>query len=608
MHERGNIQRWLSPATVDDDLQKHLSEYLPGSCDDLLASEQVQSFIYSDGLKRPHILLQGLPGSGKTTAAAFIVHHLKSQGLQVLCFFFKSSDVEKCAVLGCLRTILAQLLRLEEHLYDLVEPIYHTSGRVIADSLIEVQRALSITLENLKANRIFVIFDALDESSDSEEVLRWIASQGDNEGQQLRFISTSRTTLSFQSVSSYAHCTFLRMEGFENNSIKRYIHSRVRNNPIISGTDIGREVTDFIALAANGLWLYARLMMDEIDRLPSVGQIQKQLKVLPRGFTELYTQIIRTTEVDFNPIELRLAQQLHLWIDVNDYLPNSIWGGGWLRNDMLELIFQYANDGEAVHDPARQISRVSGPLLESLTAEVKSIGLPVYEVDFIHHTAAQYLRESNCLPAAQLPLILRPRRLRHLYRAAVAIWYYTDCTQSELLLKDLRENKGGYTHFMINYFEMAYGLWNALKLDEFPEIRDPEEAREAELVLRKLTDFITTPACLRWIESAILINYRGRFPHLIWNAVASWKAARKVIHHQFAPFAAFSKARVRFCHHYVFILAATGLGRDSAPAELLTIDEKDFLQDDLAQGILSLSKRWRSLVSANSYVENIDLP
>lgn len=608
MHERGNIQRWLSPATVDDDLQRHLSEYLPGSCDELLASEQFQSFISSDDLNRPHIVLQGLPGSGKTTAAAFMVDYLQKQGVEVLYFFFKASDVEKCATISCLRTVLAQLIRLEERLYDLVEPVYHASGRAIADSLSEVQRALSIALDNSRANRIFVIFDALDESSNSEEVLRWIASQGGSVGRQLRSISTTRPSLSFHSVSSDVCWTFIRLEGFENDSIKRYIRSRVQNNPIISGTDIGRRVTDFIALAAKGLWLYARLMMDDIDRLPSVGQIQKQLKVLPKGFTELYTKIIRTTEADFNAIELKLAQQLHLWIDVTDYLPNSIWGGGWLTNDMLELIFQYANDGEAVYDPARQVSRVSGPLLEVLNADMKSIGLPVFEVDFIHHTAAQYLRESSNLPAAQLPLTLRPRRLRHLHRAAVAIWYYTECAQSEILLKDLREKEGGYTHSMINYFEMAYGLWNALKLGEFPEIHDPEEARETEIVLRKLTDFISTPACLRWIESAILINYRGRFPHLLWNAVAAWEAAKKVEHHQFAPFVAFSKARMRFCHHYVFVLAATGVGRDSAPAELLTIDQKEFLQDELAQGILRLGNQWRCLVSLNSYDEDLELP
>ncbi|KAI0169368.1 hypothetical protein GGR52DRAFT_518637 [Hypoxylon sp. FL1284] len=601
VHERGNIQRWLSPATVDDDLQKHLGDYLTRSCDGLLAAAQLQDLIHSEDSKLPHLALHGMPGSGKTIAAAFMVDHLKSQGFEVLYFFFKASDLEKCSMLSCLRTILAQLLRLEEHLYELLEPVYHASGRVVADSLVEVRRALSTALERSSANRIFLVLDALDESSESEEVLQWVTSQKRSAGRQLRVIGTSRPSLSFLSVQGWA---FLRMEGFENDSIRRYIHSRVQSNPIISGTDIGRNVTDFIASPANGLWLYAKLMMDDIDRLPSVGQIRKQLNVLPKGFTELYTQIIKTTEADFNAIELRLAQQLHLWIDVTDYLPHTFWGGEWLRNDMLELIFQYANDGEAVHDPVRQVSRVSGPLLEPLDADVTSIALPVYEVDFIHHTAAQYLKESNNLPVAQLPAVLRPRRLRHLHRAAVAIWYYTECVQSEVLLKDLRENEGGYTRSMINYFEMAYGLWNALKLDEFLEIQDAEEAREAELVLRKLTDFISTPACLRWIESAILINYRGGFPHLLWNAVDSWKAAKKVKPQQFAPYVAFSKARVRFCHHYVFVLATTGVGRDSAPGELLTIDPNDFSQDELAQGILRLGKQWGRLVSTNSCAEN----
>ncbi|KAG4219289.1 hypothetical protein PC116_g32231, partial [Phytophthora cactorum] len=193
------------------------------------------------------------------------------------------------------------------------------------------------------------------------------------------------------------------MGSYENASVNSYILSRVQNNPIIRDTKVGALVVDYVTSATKGLWLYARLMMDDIDRLPSVGQIQKQLSVLPRGFTELYTQIIRTTEANYNAIELKLAQQLHLWVDTADYLPGFLV----LRDDRLgygtlELIFQYANDGEVVHDPTAQASRVSGPLIEVFNEETveSTRDSQAYELDFIHYTAAQYLSESNDLPYA----------------------------------------------------------------------------------------------------------------------------------------------------------------------------------------------------------------
>ncbi|KAI0853403.1 hypothetical protein F5Y00DRAFT_270584 [Daldinia vernicosa] len=598
-HERGNIQRWLSPSTVDDDLQKHLDDCIPQSCDRLLDSRQYQSFISlnDDTSKPPVLILQGLPGSGKTTAAAFIIDQLKEEGRKVLYFFFKANDVERHTLLNCLRTLLTQLIRLEEHLYDLIQPFYQESGRVVADSLAEVQRALSAALRHSRAKQIFVVLDALDESSNSTEVTQWVTtSQNSGDGPQLRILITSRPSPAF-SRSSDSSWAILKMGSFENASVNSYILSRVQKNPIIRDTKVGALVADYVTSATRGLWLYARLMMDDIDRLPSVGQIQKQLSVLPRGFTELYTQIIRTTEANYNAIELKLAQQLHLWVDTADYLPRFLV----LRDDRigygtLELIFQYANDGEIVHDPAVQASRVSGPLIEVFNDEtIERVDSQAYELDFIHYTAAQYLSESNNLPAAQLPLTLRPRRLRHLHRAAVAIWYFTECKQSEEMLLNLRWSEGRPASSLMRYFEMAYGLWNALHLVEFPDIQDDQEAAEAETLLQKLIDFISTPACLRWVECAMIINYKGKFPHLLWNAVKGWEAGKDNENHQFAPYRAFSKSRVHFFQNYVHVLALTGVGAESAPRELLDSAKTGLLRDEVAHEIFRLGEQWRRL-------------
>ncbi|KAI2469812.1 hypothetical protein F4781DRAFT_431029 [Annulohypoxylon bovei var. microspora] len=592
-HERGNVLRWLSPSNVDDDLQMHLSDYLPHSCDEILTSQQFQSLISSDDVGKPHILaLQGLPGSGKTTTAAFIVDHLKNKGFEVLYFFFKANDVEKRSLLHCVRTILSQLIRLEEHLYDLVEPFYQESGRAVADSLTEVTRALSTALGYLKANQIFVVLDALDESSNSNEVSRWITALGSSPSRQVRILHTSRPSSSLS--RSTASWSILRIGNLEIEGVKTYIHTRVQRNPVIRDTVVGKQVADYVASAAQGLWLYARLMMDDIDRIPSTGQIQKQLTILPKGFTELYTQIIRTAEANYNPIELKLAQQLHLWVDTKDYFPNFLaLDDNGFGHETLELVFQYANDGEPVHDAAAQARRVCGPLIDVR-------GENAYELDFIHHTAAQYLSASSDLAAAHLPLTLRPRRLRQLHRAAVAVWYFAQSAQSAELLRYLRRSGGRPTRSILTYFEMAYGLWSALFLVQFPALHDPREAAEARALLQGLTDYISTAACLRWVECAIIINYRGRFPHLLYNAVDAWRAGRAVEDHAFAPYLAFSRARVRFFRSYALILATTGVGRESAPREILETGREVIMQDDLAQEILRLGLRWRRLAFPGS--------
>lgn len=598
-HERGNILRWLSPSNVDDDLEIHLNDCLPHSCDEILISERFQSFVSSDDASKPHILaLQGLPGSGKTTAAASIITHLKAKGFDVLYFFFKGNDVEKHTLLHCLRTFLSQLIRLEEHLYDFVEPFYQGSGRVVADSLTEVQRVFNTALDHSESNRIFIILDALDESSDIHEVSHWITAIGSSRSRQIRILSTSRLGSSLPWSSTWSN---LRIGNLETASIKTYIHTRVQKNPVIRDTVVREQVADYVASAAQGLWLYARLMMDDIDRLPSIGQIQRQLTVLPKGFTELYTQIIRTTEANYNSIELKLAQQLHLWIDTEDYFPKFIVvDDDRLSYGMMELIFQYANSGEAVHDPGAQAQRISGPLISVAPSTFSDS--QAYEIDFIHHTAAQYLRSSNTLPFSDLPLTLRPRRLRHLHRAVVAAWYFSQSAHSAEMLAYLQQSGGRPTRSIITYFEMAYGLWSALHLTDFPTISDPLEAHEAQTLLHTLQEFIETPQCLRWIECAIIINYRGRFPHLLYNAVDGWKAAKAVVAagHAFAPWMAFAEARVTFCRNYSLVLATTGVGRESAPREILGTMRGELMKDELAQEIMGLGLRWRKLAFPGS--------
>ncbi|KAI5864936.1 hypothetical protein GGS23DRAFT_604380 [Durotheca rogersii] len=638
-HERGNIQRWLSPSTVDDDLRKHAGECLAGSCDGILASPQLKALVAPGDTpkKGVAIRLQGLPGSGKTTAAAFLINHLKNQGFVVLYFFFKASDGEKCSLLNCLRTLLSQLIRSEEGLYDFVEPLYQMSGRVVADSLIEVRQALSTALEHAAASRIFLVLDALDEASNSEDVLKWVAGRREATGRRLRVVCTSRPSWT-PAIPVPSDWMLLRMEDFKADSIKQYILDRVRENPVISGAGAEKQVADMVASAAGGLWLYARLTTDDLDRLPSIGQVWRQLTTLPQGFTELYSQILRTTETKLSAVELKLAQQLHLWVDVDDYLPKFlILADDRLRYDTLELIFQYANDGEPVYDPLAVASRVSAPLLRVFGGnsdydreDDASIGMDTgqqagsssraYELDFIHQTAAQYLSESDKLPAAQLPRTLQLRRLRCLHRAAVAVWYFTECEQSARVLADLRRSDVRPRHSLICYFEMAYGLWDALRLDgrRWSSLAaQNEEDADATAVLRTLARFISTPACLRWVECAIIINYRGNFPHLLWNAVDAWSAGVEAEGYAADegggtgataadPYRTFSRARTRFCQNYAFVLALTGVGGSYAPLELLNAARRDFAQDRLAQEILKLGQRWRPLVVAGEGEMEID--
>ncbi|KAI0141529.1 hypothetical protein GGR57DRAFT_405973 [Xylariaceae sp. FL1272] len=141
---------------------------------------------------------------------------------------------------------------------------------------------------------------------------------------------------------------------------------------------------------------------------------------------------------------------------------------------------------------------------------------------------------------------------------------------------------------------MAYSLWNALQLTDFIVLDDAQEAAEAEEMLHRLSKFIFGPACLLWIATAMIINYKGRFPQLLRNAVAGWDAARKTQSHPFEAFAAYSRVRTRFCQDYAYILAETGLCGSDAPLELIMAYKRESQDDKLAQDFMGLGKYWHA--------------
>ena len=68
---RNNVQRWLSPANVQDDLHNHQLEYMPGSCDWILDAPHVQECL--DPKHSITMRILGRPGTGKTVLASFLV-------------------------------------------------------------------------------------------------------------------------------------------------------------------------------------------------------------------------------------------------------------------------------------------------------------------------------------------------------------------------------------------------------------------------------------------------------------------------------------------------------------------------------------------------------
>ena len=553
------------------------------------------------------MMIQGRPGCGKTFLSSFIIQSLMNREQQVVLFFFcQAGDPEKREITCILRTLLSQLLLVDQSLYETLDPRYTRSGRGKADSYVEVHDAIFLALSKTKETKLVVVIDALDECQKCEDLMQELFGLQGRVQSRMSLIFTSR-----QMPLAFPFGESLMFEQETSNiPIRQYIQHRVFHMETIPNKALKAKVVQEISAAADGLWLYARLMLDEVQKLPSTILIERHLSKIPRGLTQLYTQIFRSKEANFTEAHIRFAQQLFAWMDTTEYMP-AWFALDSLPYEMICLVFQCVNFGESVFDPAALTTELCTPVLEAVRLPLGSHesylhgGLgsaPLYKIEFVHHTADQYLKACQDLDPAELPMALRPRRLRKLYRGVTAVWYFTECKTSESHLYISPDDVGDLSTYGC-YFEMTYGLRSALTLERLPSDLYGKEQAEAENMLHVLTRFISEDSeqCLRWVESGIVINYAAGWQQLQDKAEEALETVLASRHSSKLPaFDIFQATRESFYQDYVYVLQLTSPDCDYRETE--PIMPEGFQNRPLALKMLNIGRKWQHL---HGYEEEI---
>ena len=524
---------------------------MAGSCEWILESPEYGAFACPGDSTILTIL--GRPGEGKTFLATFVVETLLQEThSQVLYFFCKAGDPEKRTALRVVRTLLAQLLRSDIVLSEVIEEIYYNSGHLVAESLTDVRAALGLVLQASHAADIYVIVDGLDECQDNLELTQILLEVSSNAAitrKALHLMFCSRDHADILSGLKH-HSKFLKLDDtYRIASIRAYALQRLSSVKILSDQGLHQWAAEQVCSAARGLWLYARLLLDEIQYLPNISMIQHQLRNIPRGLQQLYTQILTTLASTLNDWQLAVAQQIFLWIDISKFVLNGATES--LSLDVLEIVLQYVSMGEPVHDPIPLIRKLGSHLVDTFEDYDGSC-----TIDFIHHTTRQYVEWSSTAPLSQVPVILKPRRLRQLHCGAIAAWYFSQHPQVRSDCELVRLHFGGTRG--VQYFEMTYALWGAFKLAAPPTQIDAEESSQIAELCNRLIQFISSDQCLTWIEMAVLVNYSGGYSQLLENVQKALAVSSEVPASTYPSFEAFRQARRVFFEDYAHVIWETG--------------------------------------------------
>ncbi|KAF2015743.1 hypothetical protein BU24DRAFT_450409 [Aaosphaeria arxii CBS 175.79] len=599
---RGDMQRWLFPASIADDLNRCAAECVEGSCKWFQDSDHYNMLtsVYDSYAIR----IVGRPGEGKTTLSAWVMQKFqRMDSMRVLCFFCKAGDAQKRLAVHVIRTLLSQLLQLHDDGYNQLEKWYQNSGRPIAESFTELCAAFLDLLPRIGKQPLCIIIDAIDECTEPQELIKILQKCKYLAPGPVHMILTSRDYPNLRSLFDFVDAQITFPVHFTEVAIRSYVANRVAGLDFAQAKGLREEVIAEVSQAADGLWLYARLALDEISQASGRSEVRRLLSSLPKDLISLYSSIIRSSEARFSESQIRIAQEIFIWIDGADYMPwwhfhsNDI-----LEDSALTVLITFANGEEEVFDPMTLIQRLCFPLVDVFYKTIDGERCP-FAASFVHYSAEQYLKWTSDIDSNQLPRILGHRKLRKLYRGVTSAWYFTESNDFKHVLSELREDP--YGNGVGAYFEMAYGMGDSWHAASLPENLDEDDKRIVEELCKPLVRYIQTTECIGWAEAAILINYAGGFTNLLENVqkaidILEDSDSGKYI----AGWHEYVQARRLFFVDFGYILKITGPGYKSWDRTTAVMPD-GFEDREVATAILALGRKYQHYVDEAPTVTNL---
>jgi hypothetical protein len=522
-----DINRWLSPATVEDDLHRLFSSCADSSCQWVLKTPEMMEFRNVDAPKS--LRLCSWPGGGKSVAASFLVKFFQSTPeLPVLYFFCRSTDAEKTFTTSVARTLIWQLLQTEPSLYTLLAPIYHRCGRQTADSEVIVFEIFESILKKTSHKEIYIVIDALDECHDTSTLLNLLTSVQNSATTHLKLLITSRDDPDLSRQLSFCTSKIFLQENQD--PLARYINDNIASLPIPITAEQRAEIGSAIEAGSAGLWLFAKLMIEEIRKASSIAEMYEQIQTVPDDLAQLYNAILITREKTFSKRDLRRAQQIYLWLRMAEYIPQDLWKArsvSGLEDEVIMVLFQYLTKSESeILTPMELVLRLCSPLVTTrllheghlvLFLNGKPVHCSAFIAEFFHQTADQYLQWCSEAKIPQIPASMQPRRLADLHRGVCAAWYFGDSRHFKSALQNMQERpRSGYGDCWI---EMACGLWQALSIKQIRKDLSEDEMDQAQEMCESLRFFLSGKGCLGFVEASIILHYTGGCNLLADNVV-----------------------------------------------------------------------------------------
>ncbi|CZR69490.1 related to vegetatible incompatibility protein HET-E-1 [Phialocephala subalpina] len=370
---------WLS---ADEKIQETVYERTSRrrhdkTCEWILNEPRWKNWIKDDS-RNPSLWLDGKPGSGKSVMCSFIVQTLTTTLDLTTCYYFCSSQDTENICHQILAIIVLQIIRQHPEVCTLIANEYVYRGSTCG--MVQLRSLVPQLLEVVGYTRIIV--DGIDECSkdDQKTILKELQSICVSPTTHCKILFSSRREVHIREKLSSQPQVSLdgRQEvDFDIRSFIKYKVTKLRT----SDKDLLDRVESILVEKADGMFLWVRLVVDELKHCYSDAAMETTATSLPKGLKAAYGRILDRIMDSNNSRNARfLAIRILGWMACS-YRTLKIY-------ELLDgLAFDSSNTTLSAKTKVRRdILDLCRPLIEDG---------PSSTVDFVHFSAKEYLLEEE---------------------------------------------------------------------------------------------------------------------------------------------------------------------------------------------------------------------
>lgn len=306
----------MKPSDVKTGYLHQVRARIDGTCDWITSNAIFERWVKPD---RPtsqdrYLVISGTHGCGKSVLASSIVSRLEKSKQHTLFFAFSSSEGSRQTSESLIRTLLWQLLQ-ETANKESVDTVHHLSldGQPNISELWEVFGRIASSLDK----PVYCVIDGIDECIDYDHTMSITIMQILGKCPDLRIILLGRPHV-FQAHSSSSKFAAININStMLSQDIEAFINDEIAKSEILSHPEFRKKVYETLKDKSDGMFLWVRLMVDDLRKSSSKSEFSERLQNLPCGLEKAYYLLFLHLSQKLDKFELRLAQNILAFISTS---------------------------------------------------------------------------------------------------------------------------------------------------------------------------------------------------------------------------------------------------------------------------------------------------